>query len=116
MCKARRLLIKVWGLGFGASLAVIGLTEVIPNGGWPEGILFYVGLLFFFPANNIGMLILKNIWSPDYITPDGMPTSFWILSVCINWIVLLFPLYLILMFLKRRDTKIADLAGSVRKQ
>lgn len=63
----------------------------------------------------IGMHILKIFWSPDYMTPDGMPLAFWIFSVCINWIVLLLPLYLILRLLRYSDAKIADETVSVHK-
>ena len=107
MHKASSFLIKIWALGFGVSLAVIALTEIIPAGGWPEGILFYIGLLFFFPANIFGMAILKTFWDPNYVTPDGMPVTFWILSVCINWIVLLFLLFLMLKLLTWRNIQIA---------
>ena len=108
MFKTRSILVAIWTSGFGASLAIIGLTEIIPNGGWPEGILFYVTLLFFFPANMMGMAILNQFWKPNYMTPDGMPVTFWILSVCINWMVILCAMYFVSLLLKARSARTSD--------
>jgi MFS family permease len=116
MPKVSRILIGIWAAGFGASIAMIVLTEIIPNGGWPGGILFYLSLLFFFPANLIGMAILKHFWDPYYMTPEGMPVMFWILAVCINWIVLLLPIYLILMLLKHRPTKTTNHTDAIQNK
>lgn len=111
ICKPKVLcpiLIKIWATGFTASLAIIALIEAIPHGGWPEGILFYIGLLFFFPLSFTSMVILKAFWSPDYLTSDGMPIIFWIISICINWLALLCSVYFLSLFFNLRKAKGSD--------
>lgn len=89
-------------MGFIASLAFIGLSAIMPHGGWPGGILFYATLFFFFPMNYMGIFILMAFWGPNY---DEMSIMFLIMAVCINWIVILIPIYLMSLFLKPRKTK-----------
>jgi hypothetical protein len=76
------------------SFIVVLMNECLPGGGVIGGIT-YIATLLFFGVNICGILLLRFMWNPNYMTPDGMPVGFWIAALTINWVVIVTPLFIL---------------------